>query len=139
MQTIDHRSQVHRAYDEDVDVTACLRGTFGKRSVDECCFYSIRQRRECGSDDVGCARGLPQHPCDFFEHRAGPVGTVERLIAALLALQQSCLDQTIELANHGARRQAGAPRDLTPMQRHVGGKQQQSQHAAPVAWEKNGC
>lgn len=139
MKQIDHGSQFHFTYDQDVDVAARLGSSLGKGPVDECCVYSVRQRRQRTSDNVCCAGRLAQYPRDFFEDRTGSVGAIKRLIAASLAPQQPRIHETIQLADHCPRWQASTPRDLASMQRLIRREQQQTQHTAPVSGEKNGC
>jgi hypothetical protein len=102
MQKIDHAPKVDATDNQHVDVASCTGRSACKRSVDEGGLNSIRQRRKCARDYSRRAGSLAQHSRDLFENRTGTVGTVQRLIAALLALQQPRLRQTIQLADHCA-------------------------------------
>jgi hypothetical protein len=139
MKGIDHCSQIHCANDQDVDVASCPSSSFGKRSVDECRLDLLRHRCQSACDDIGRAGRFAQHPCDFFENRTGAVGAEERLITAFVAPQQPRVDEAIQLAKYGPRRQSGAARNLTSVQRLVRSEQQQAQYAAAIHREKDGC
>jgi len=124
------------AYDHHVQIAAAALIPSRDRTVNECGANAGGQRLEARAQDVGNARGLLEDVTQVFVDRASAIRLILNLVADVPPQQNAGVGESIEFAEHCARRLAGDPCDLAHVQRIVRVQQKKRERVAAVRAEQ---
>lgn len=102
-----------RADYQQIDVACGPHRPHRRGPKDECDLNGRRNRRQCGSNDVGRAGGLQEQLLKLVEQRRLPIRLEVHLTAICLAGHQTRARQQLQLALHRALRRTRQPHKLT--------------------------